>query len=273
MTKGLAVNPNMFGGGLWGSQVAAFANAYANTDGFYNSSLFNSYNMDPMMSMMGMNPMMGMMNPFMMKMYNPAAYDAMKNGINPMESLFFGNSEKFATVTTQRNTIKNGIRQLVDYAVSDNQDDFNTAYQKLLKNEYTRLKGLMPNMDEAQLINHAKGTINTAFQAANGGVSIQKTLKDNADNPFIQGCKDIIAVGLLNDRKTVGDNVALVEDMDMNGTQRKREKRLQGLGRAVAGTLGAAAIIGGACLSLPITAAVVGIGAGIIAIGKFCRPD
>ena len=40
-SKGLAVDPSMFAGGAYGAQLAAFANAYANTEGFYNSSVFD----------------------------------------------------------------------------------------------------------------------------------------------------------------------------------------------------------------------------------------
>lgn len=226
-SKGLAVDPSMFAGGAYGAHLAAFANAYANTDGFYNSSVFDMYHMDPMMSMY-MNPMM---NSFYKKAYNPAAHDAMKNGINPMEALFFGNSEKFATVNAQRNAINNGIRQLVDYAMSDNQDDFYTAYNNLLTNECNRLRALMPNMSAEELRAQAKATINTAFMNMNGGNSIQKVLKENADNPFWQGVKDVLGFGLFNDKRTVSNNIAMVEDMDMNGSQRRRERTVQNVGR------------------------------------------
>lgn len=233
-TKGLTVNPFMCGGGAYGAQLAAFANAYANTDPLYSSSIFNMYgDMNPMM--------MSMMNPFMARAYNPAAYDAMQNGINPMGAYYFQNSEKFMTYNTQRNSINNGIRQLVDYAMSDNQDDFYTAYNNLLTNECNRLKSLMPNMGAEELRAQAKATINTTFMNMNGGNSIQKVLKENGDHPYWQGVKDTLCFGLFNDKRTVSDNIAMVEDMDMNGSQRKRERTVQWLGRLSLGGLGVGA--------------------------------
>lgn len=221
-------------------------------------------------------PMMGMMNPMirmMMSGYNPAAYDAMKNGINPMGSYFFKKPEQFMTYNVQQNSIKNGIRQLVDYAISDNQDDFHTAYQNLLTNEYNRLKTLMPNMDETTLRKHAQASINTAFQNANRGMSIQKTLKDNGDSPFWQGCKDVFSLGLLGDKKTVTDNIALIEGLDTNGPQRKREKNIQGIGRAVAGIGATLAAVGGLIIAPGITLGALAIAGVAIGLGKICKPD
>lgn len=244
----MATNAVTAAGNPYMAGLAGFAQAYGATDAesLYNSSsIFGNPMMsmaDPAMAMMGMmNPMMmGMYNPMMKQMFTPAAYDAQRNGINPAGSFYFGGeSAKFQQYNNQTLVGQNGLKQLHQYAMSDNQDDFMATFNNLLNIEKQKIKTLQPNIDDETLNQVAKAAIRENYSRLTGGISLDQVLQKNGDNPFWQGMKDIFSFGMGWDKQTVQENMAYINDAPMSSSQRTRESAMQWLGRgtAIAGAL------------------------------------
>ena len=238
----MATNAVTAAGSPYMAGLAQFDRMYSATDAdtlYNNPSIF--YNpmtsmADPAMAMMGMmNPMMMGYNPMMQKMFTPASYDAQRNGINPMGSFYFGGkSEQFQQYNNQTLVGQNGLKQLHQYAISDNQDDFEATFNNLLNIEKQRIKTLQPNIDDVTLNQVAKAAIRENYSRLTGGVSLDQVLQKNGDNPFWQGMKDIFSFGMGWDKQTVQENIAYINDAPMSSSQRTRESAMQWLGRGAA---------------------------------------
>ena len=250
-----AVSANRFSN-PYASNLANFANAYASTDPmeFYGNQVGlpfgGSSSMNPMVGggqfgdMMGMFSMMGT-NP--MALYNPLNQASMDMGRNPYDAYSYRNNPEAQRAAMDSSTaIETGLANLHGAITSDNQDSFYNIYTNLyaaIKNDLISRYGYSEN--DERLDRLVKQTIAQSYQRQ-AGKTLTEALQANGDSPFWQGCKDVLSLGILNDKRTVQDNINLVTNGGTDDNAKYLENNKQTAGRVV--TTAGSVIVGGSIL-------------------------